>query len=287
MPFVNQVAVVSESPAVPLDEVARVCAALQKQVVRDLGPLWDLDGTVDAFARLEDVPTGYWPVIVRDDIGFESAGVHCDKHGQPLALVTAGPDWSLTASHEIVEMLVDPFGRRLIAGWSPLEEQGRVEFLVEVADPVSDPSLAYTVNGVRVSDFCTPRYFDPEPVAGAQFSFAGHISAPREVLRGGYLTWHDPVGDDWWQQSWFDGAAPTIAALGRIEDVLCGLRSAVDAITARRRNRRAGKATRASAGRRRPARRSPEEMGVAVAAAAHAKAQAWRIRCERLIARQG
>jgi hypothetical protein len=250
---------------------------------------------VDAFARLEDVPAGYWPVIVSDDTGFDSAGVHCDRHGQPLALVTAGPDWSLTASHEVVEMLVDPFGRRLVAGWSPLAEQGRVEFLVEVADPVSDPALAYTVNGVRVSDFYTPRYFDPEPAVGVRYSFADHIRSPREVLRGGYLTWHDPVGGEWWQQAWFDGDAPTVSRLGRLEDVLCGLRSAVDAITARRRTG----AVRPMAGgspadRARPAsgpqaararRLGAEEAAKEVLAASRAKATAWRARCEQLIAR--
>ena len=35
-----------------------------------------------------------------------------------------------------------------------------MEFLVEVCDPCEVPALGYTVNGVRVSDFYTPRYFD-------------------------------------------------------------------------------------------------------------------------------
>ena len=46
-------------------------------------------------------------------------GIHLDKHNQPFALVTASSDkdvWSLTASHELAEMIVDPFGDRLVAG---------------------------------------------------------------------------------------------------------------------------------------------------------------------------
>ena len=56
MQFVAHLALVSESATVGLAEVTRVSAALQKQVTRDLGQFWDLQGTVDAFASLEDVP---------------------------------------------------------------------------------------------------------------------------------------------------------------------------------------------------------------------------------------
>ena len=72
---------------------------------------------MDAFDRLEDVPIGYLPMIVRDDIGFEgAAGIHLDDNGQPFALIQFSDSWSLTASHEMLEMLVDPLGNRLVAG---------------------------------------------------------------------------------------------------------------------------------------------------------------------------
>src|SRR5438876_3848532 len=128
MGLVAQIALVADPPSqlVSFDEVARVSAAIQKQVVRDLEPYWDVHATVDAFARLADVPPGYWPVIIRDDIERDSAGAHCDSQGQPMALVTAEPAllWSLTASHEVLEMLVDPYGSRLVAGQSPKDDQG-------------------------------------------------------------------------------------------------------------------------------------------------------------------
>jgi hypothetical protein len=53
-------------------------------------------------------------------------------------------------------MLADPFGDRLIAGQSPKEDQGRVEFLVEVCDPPEDQAASYRVNNVLVSDFTPP-----------------------------------------------------------------------------------------------------------------------------------
>ena len=196
-------------------ELMKVAAALQKQVTRDFAPVWDVHATVSAFAKLEDVPVGYWPVIVAASVNG-AAGYHEDKNGQPFALVEVGPSWSLTASHETLEMLADPFGKRLIAGTSPKPKQGRVEFLVEVCDPSEDEKYAYMVNGVMVSDFYTPHFFDPVKSAGVQYSFTGAITAPRLVMPGGYLSWHDPVSDHWFQELYFNNKR-TFKNLGKFD----------------------------------------------------------------------
>ena len=218
--FTRQVALLSESQRVTFGEVAVVSSALQKQVARDMELIWDLRATVDAFEHLEDVPLGYWPIIVKDNIGFNAAGIHLDNEGQPFALVTSSDDndvWSLTASHECLEMLVDPFGDRLVAGDSPKPDQGRVLFLVEVCDPSEASEFAYSVNGVLVSDFYTPRYFDPVVASGVRYSFTDALREPREVLRGGYLSWVDPVTNSWWQETWFSGAQSVFRELGPVE----------------------------------------------------------------------
>jgi len=213
-----QVALVSEVSELAFRTVARFAAALQKQVSRDFTPAWGMKSTVDAFASLEEVPVGYWPIIVVKDVqGAE--GFHTDEKGQPYALVRYSPSWSLTASHECLEMLGDSFGNRLIAGQSPHPDQGRVEFLVEVCDPSESARYAYTVNGVLVSDFYTPRYFDPIPAAGVQYSFTGAITKPREVLPGGYLSWHEPVTNHWWQLIYFK-QEPEFVDLGVIDQAM-------------------------------------------------------------------
>src|SRR5262249_13270085 len=148
-------------------DVSRVAAALQKQTTRDFGPIWGVTATVDAFMRLEDVPLGYWPIIVGQE-GQGGGGVHLDQDNQPYALVDPTSDWTVTSSHGCLEMLADPFGNRLVAGDSPNPARpGRVEFLVEVCDPCEVPTLGYTANGVRVSDFYTTHYFDPSQPPGS------------------------------------------------------------------------------------------------------------------------
>ena len=212
--FARQIAIVPDgSVDVSGSELSRVGAALQKQVARDFAPIWRRRASVDAFPSLEDVPLGYWPVVIVRDVR-NAAGVHLDNNGQPFALVEFGPDWSLTASHETLEMLADPFGSRLVAGQSPKRGQGRVEFLVEVCDPCEAGEYAYSVNGLLVSDFYTPHFLDPVSAGAVRYSFTGAITAPRRVLPGGYLSWLEPVSGEWWQLQYF--GEKRFVSLGRL-----------------------------------------------------------------------
>jgi len=229
--LMEHIALVSEVNAITPSQLAKAAAALQKQVTRDFQTYWNVTATVSMFPQLEDVPIGYWPVIIRDDIGFPgAAGIHLDDGGQPYALVQYSNQWTLTTSHEILEMLADPFGNRLVAGDSPEEGQERVEFLVEVADPSEDAAFSYRVNGIMVSDFYTPSYFDPVVSTGTRYSLSDAIKKPREVLRGGYLSWHEPISDEWFQHTWFSGPKPKLVKLGKITGAK-SLRSAIDTLT--------------------------------------------------------
>ncbi|MEU2833449.1 hypothetical protein ABZ667_33110 [Streptomyces lavendulae] len=229
--LINQLALVSETKINKINpsQITRVAAALQKQATRDFAPLWQVNATVDAFDRLEDVPVGYWPLIVVDDVP-DAAGYHTDENGQPFSLIEFSDSWSLTASHEMLEMLADPFGNRLVSGKSPHPEQGQARFLVEVADPSEADGFGYTVNGLLVSDFFTPHFYDPVTVPGMRYSFGGHIAAPRTILRGGYISWEDAATGEWWQQTWFEGKEPTFRRLGKLSGS-GSIREAIDAQT--------------------------------------------------------
>jgi hypothetical protein len=216
--LLRQVALVSESSSVSLADLTQCSAAISKQASRDFAPIWDVNATVDPFDKLESVPLGYWVVMIVDAdprLPDSALGIHLDKDNQPFALVKAGNGWQITASHETLEMLADPFGNRLMAGDSPKPDQGRVEFLVEVCDPSEGPDYGYTVNGILLSDFYTPNYFDPVKANGVRYSYTGAITEPRLVLKGGYLSWHDPVTDHWWQEQYFD-AQPQYVDLGTL-----------------------------------------------------------------------
>ena len=215
----KQLAVVSETALLDFEEVAVVAAALQRQVLEHFSEHWNIGAIVNAYRQLEEVPIHYWPVIIVDHIEG-AAGIHHDDRGQPFALVTFGPSWSLAASHECLEMLVDPSGNTLrvgpvptIEGVAPSASSWDVEFLVEICDPCEDARYAYHIDGILVSEFYTREYFAPRAVSGTQYSFNYVITAPRKVLPGGYLSWRDPVSGGWQQIDATNGA-PRFIDLG-------------------------------------------------------------------------
>ena len=154
------------------------------------------------------MPVGYWSVIVRDDIDDPSAaGIHEDENGQPFALVTASSDinvWSITASHEALEMLVDPSGNRLVGANSKLQTK-RVNYLVEVCDPSEAARNAYRLLHAEL--------FRSRDGRRRPLFLTSAIKEPLQVLQGGYLSWQDPQSNSWWQETWFGGASPKIVQL--------------------------------------------------------------------------
>ena len=65
-----------------------------------------------------------------------------------------------------------------------------MKYLLEVCDPCQ--AVWYPVNGVPVSDFFIPRYFDPVAIEGGRYSFTGELKKPLDIAEGGYLSWIDP-----------------------------------------------------------------------------------------------
>jgi hypothetical protein len=197
---VRQIAVISQSKHLDAGAVARAAAAVQQQVSADFGPAWGVSATITAFPTLQDMPDGFWPVVIRDILTTNDLGAHLTEAGdKPFALVAfSGSRWTITLSHEILEMLADPLGTEWITGPSPRQEDASVQFLSEVCDPCQSDDSAYTVNGDQwVSDFVTRDYYTAS--GPGTYTFRGKITQPRSVAVGGYLTWKDPLDGTWWQ----------------------------------------------------------------------------------------
>lgn len=198
------IALASFVEAIDYSELSEVAAAIQLQVTRDFGPIWAVEATVSAFPNVEAIPPGYWPVVVRDDLTGTSS-YHKDFNKQPFAIIAFDKHWKLAVSHEVLEMLADPWGSRLIPGESLKDGQGSVLYLLEVCDPCQDPDLGYLVNGITMSNFYTPKFFDPVSSIGVRYDFRGAISRPRQVLNNGYISWLVPGEKSAWQKTVIDG----------------------------------------------------------------------------------
>ena len=198
------------SSGLTLSQLQDVTQALQIQLDRDFTPIWGVHAVVQALDRAEKVPAHAWPMTILDqsDAGL---GVHLDKNGKPFAEIQKGDDWSITASHEMLELLVDPLGHKLRSDpdIDPASDGHQVQYLVEVGDPCE--IFAYSINGINVSDFITPEFYDTNAAPGALFDFLGRLAKALDVPEGCYISWIDPE-DGKWHQKQTDGTFITARA---------------------------------------------------------------------------
>jgi hypothetical protein len=220
-----RVGLVDKTKAIDPELMQAVAAALTIQVTRDLPQFWNVQAIVTHEPNANKIPAGVWPVFLVNTLPPGEGGFHLDQHNQPFAKVIASPasdEWTIDASHETLEMLVDPNGNRLQPSTSMQIENGKIvdgtgqfAYLVEACDPCEADNFAYPIQGVAVSDFLTPRFYDPVVTPGTRYSFTGAIKAPRQILPGGYISWVNQQTDELQQLLWVDPAkAPKIVNLG-------------------------------------------------------------------------
>ena len=101
-----------------------------------------------------------------------------------------------------------------------------MKYLLEVCDPCQ--TVGYTVNGWKVSDFYTPRYFDPVRNAAAFYSFTGAVEGPLEILDGGYITWIDPRDSGLYQLQGGTDEPVLLADITTLARTSTALRTVVD-----------------------------------------------------------
>ena len=218
-----QVGLVDTTGEVDPNLVEAAAAALNLQVMRDLPQFWNVQATVRYLPSRSKLPAGVWPVQLVKRLPPGEGGFHLDKHNQPYAKVIAAPGddtWTIDASHETIEMLVDPSGNRTqssvaieINGNKIEDGTGQFDYLVEACDPCEANNYGYTINGVVVSDFITPHFYDPVVTQGTRYSFTGAVTAPRQILPGGYISFINLEADEW-QQILFLDKTPQLVNLG-------------------------------------------------------------------------
>ncbi len=189
-----KVSVINSSTVLTDAQVKPVVDALQTQVHRDFAPPWGVD------ADLTFVPTGgqpaagtWWLSILDDSDQAGALGYHdVTNDGLPLGKAFAGSDlkmgyvWSVTTSHELLEMLGDP-EINLTVFDQPTADKGTL-YAYEVCDACEADQFGYKIGEVLVSDFVYPAWFESSRKPGsAQFDFQKMINKPFELLKGGYI----------------------------------------------------------------------------------------------------
>lgn len=161
-------------------------AAMQVFVDEHVAPVW---GTRAKLIRTKALVPGKWAMVLLDDADHAHALAYHDltPDGLPLAKVFVKTTLmnkdlvSVSASHELVEMLVDPSinlvttrtGSKLVYGY-------------ESADPVEE--LNFPINRIPMTNFVYPTYFEAFHKPGSvRFDHLGKINKPFQIHAGGYL----------------------------------------------------------------------------------------------------
>lgn len=195
-----KLAITNESTLVTYDAFTAAVAAFRTQIQRDFSPLWGISAQL--YVPVTPGYTADWVVRLVDDMAqADELGYTREVTARPEAFICvkdaqdAGFHWTVSASHEILETLADP--------WSDCAIQiNATEFAgLEVCDPVQSDNCAYRINMTQVSNFILPSWFHGG--SDGPWDFRGVLSAPLSLGEGGYASLWDPSTG--WTQIVSDG----------------------------------------------------------------------------------
>ncbi len=185
----HKVELINKSKVLDDDEIVSALPSLQTQVSRHFAPVWGIDAKLKLCHEKKPRPGAWWLVFLNDSHDAGVLGYHeLTDEGFPLAKVFTrttkkyGYDWSIAASHELLETLADPdlnlYARRHAA-------RGLM-YAYEVCDPCAPARFGYKIDHVLVSDFVYPTWFESFHKEGSvQFDHRNQIRRPFQKLSGG------------------------------------------------------------------------------------------------------
>jgi hypothetical protein len=206
IPVIN-ISVINESTVLADADVTPVVAALQKQVTNDFGPIWGTAAQLSIVPKGTQPPTGNWWLVLLDDSDQANAlGYHdLTTEGLPIGKVfaasdlKAGTSWTVTASHELLEMLGDPNINLTV--FVQNNNTAGILYAYEVCDACEDDSLGYQIDSILLSDFVYPAWFESFRAEGStQFDRMNKIQNPFQILVNGYIGVFNVTSGSGWQQ---------------------------------------------------------------------------------------
>jgi serine protease len=210
-----QISVINLTRELDEAEILQAIRAVNRQIAEDFAPRWHLSGRLRLDPALSteapdvDRPhqamRGDAVLYLMDEATVERAAGYHTLHndGVPFGLVfidvarALGEPWSITLSHEALELLADSEVNLLCKGAHPDPAQnGRDVFhWIEVCDAVQ--AEHYLLDGVAVSNFVLPLYYTGSDEKGGRNDFLWMRHARGQlrsfgVNRGGYVGFYDP-----------------------------------------------------------------------------------------------
>lgn len=196
------------------EDLQAVIRAINRQVAEDFEPYWSLGARVRLEGKSGKKPSkteladmrGDAVIYLWDQVDVDDAlGYHdTNNRGIPYGFVFTElakklkEEWSVTLSHEVLELIGDPEVNLLVAGPHPVQDR-TVFHWYEMCDAVQ--AETYEIDHVKVSNFVLPLYFTGGEEAGGRNDFLGRTYSGKTlksfgVNPGGYIGFFDPqLGD--------------------------------------------------------------------------------------------
>ena len=197
----------------------RAIRAVNRQIVGDFAPYWGFGARLRLEGKTGTQKRGFQPVDMRGEAVLyvhdvvrirDAEGYHAQNFaGVPYGFVflelskQLKEDWTVTLSHEALELLADPELNLLAQGPHPTKPRHTVYHWFEMCDAVQNET--YEIDGVGVSNFVLPLYFTSGDERGGRNDFLGTITKGKtlesfSINPGGYINYFDPAvgrhGDD-------------------------------------------------------------------------------------------
>jgi len=193
---------------IPDTEVLAAVRAVNRQIAEDFAPYWALG----AVLRLTDPKAKPLQADAIIRIYPHGHDYHWSPTGLPEGHVFTDLSdlaresvpwltWTNSLSHEALELIADPQLNTLVQGPHPVRHHHLVFHYREICDPVQ--SETYQIDGVTVSNFVLPHYYNSMGESGGRNDFLGTgLQAfrwnengiigfwdPAQGRRGKYVTW--------------------------------------------------------------------------------------------------
>lgn len=181
------IAILNKSTVATNDQVKTWTQAVAYQVKYHACPPWGKAVVPVIFYSVEsDVPAGAWKIYCLDTSDQQGAlGYHDETSGLPYGriFVKTCQQYKISPSsclsHEVLEALIDPN----VNLWADSGKGYAVA--LEVGDPVENDS--YLHNGVELSNFVLPAWFDPQATPGTQLDYMNKTKTPYTMSPKGYI----------------------------------------------------------------------------------------------------
>jgi hypothetical protein len=193
------------------EDVHAALRAINRQIEFDFRPYWSLGATLRLEGKSGEKPPnretlsdmrGDAILYLWDEENVDDAlGYHERNHrGIPFSFVFSklaeelGEKWTVTLSHEAIELIGDPQVNLLVQG--PHPETGKTVFhWYELCDAVQAES--YKIDDIDVSNFVLPLYFTPTRERAGRNDFLGRREDGKalesfKVKKGGYIGFFNP-----------------------------------------------------------------------------------------------